>query len=224
MRSAAGSFIVVVLAGAATLSSCSTGGESTYVRAADDIQVMDPDDVEAARPGLVDATTIPPGSTAPPGETSETTVEGATETSGANTVPQNTDTRPPEIRLFEAFGKFRTCLDDQGYGIEGDLTDPNNPAYKDPNYANAVSTCAARTDIVAVLQEVQSTRSNLTPEQVEQRNEVFVLLKDCLVAKGWTVESTTSEIGLLEPAVFQNAEGQLDERDINQCLAEQELG
>ena len=51
-------------------------------------------------------------------------------------------------------------------------------------------------------------------EQVEQRNEVFVVLQECLEAKGWTVETNTSEIGLLEPAVFQNADGVLDERRI----------
>lgn len=208
------------------VSACSGGGEVTYVRAADDVQVMDPDDVAGARPDLVSGTTLPPGSTIATGDPTETTdasTVGTDATSG-ETVPQNTDDRPPEIRLFEAFGKFRACLEDKGYGIEGDLTDPNNPAYKDPAYADAVGTCAARTDIVAVLQEVQSTRANLTPEQVEQRNEVFVVLQECLEAKGWTVETTTSQIGLLEPAVFQNADGELDERDINQCLAEQELG
>ena len=74
-----------------------------------------------------------------------------------------------------------------------------------------------------MLQEVQATRANLTPEEVEKRNEVFIELRDCLVDKGWEVETTTSEIGLLEPTVFQNADGELDEREINQCLSEQNL-
>ena len=218
--------LVALLTPLALVTACSGGDETTYVRAADDVQVMDPDEVAGARPDLVSGTTVPPGSTAVPGGSTDTTgpATPGTDASGEETVPQNVDDRPPEIRLFEAFGKFRTCLEDKGYGIEGDLTNPNNPAYQDPAYADAVGTCAARTDIVAVLQEVQSTRANLTPEQVEQRNEVFVLLQECLEAKGWTVETNTSEIGLLEPAVFQNADGELDERDINQCLAEQELG
>jgi len=207
------------------VTACSGGDEVTYVRAADDVQVMDPSDVAGARPDLTGGTTLPPGSTVAPSGGAETTAPAAgPDETGAETVPQNVDDRPPEIRLFEAFGKFRGCLEDKGYGIEGDLTNPENPAYKDPAYAEAVGTCAARTDIVAVLQEVQSTRANLTPEQVEQRNEVFVVLQECLEAKGWTVETRTSEIGLLEPAVFQNADGELDERDINQCLSEQELG
>ena len=217
--------IVASLLALSLMSACSSGDEVTYVRAADDVQVMNPDDVAGARPDLVSGTTLPPGSTVATDDSTDSTDGSTVGTDAAGeTVPQNTDDRPPEIRLFEAFGKFRACLEDKGYGIEGDLTNPNNPAYQDPAYADAVGTCAARTDIVAVLQEVQSTRANLTPEQVEQRNEVFVVLQECLEAKGWTVETNTSEIGLLEPAVFQNADGVLDERDINQCLSEQELG
>jgi len=209
IRRAASLSLVLLLVG------CGTSGQAvTVVRGADDVQVMSPEEVAAQR--LPVLTTVAAGST---------TVAGApTDTATAETVPQNKDDRPPELRLFEAFGNFRTCLSDKGFGIEGNLLDPNNPAYKDPGYLDAVTTCAARTDIVAVLQEVQATRAALTPEEVEQRNVVFIALKDCLVAKGWTVETRTSEIGLLEPAVFQNADGELDERDINQCLSEQNLG
>lgn len=189
--------------------------EVTVVRGADEVQVMSPEEVSAQR--LPVLTTVAIAST--------TTVAGApADTTAAETVPQNKDDRPPELRLFEAFGKFRNCLEDKGFGIEGNLQDPNNPAYKDPNYVDAVQTCAARSDIVTVLQEVQATRASLTPAEVEQRNVVFIALKDCLIARGWTVETTTSEIGLLEPKVFTNADGVLDERDINQCLSEQNLG
>ena len=201
--------VVLLLAGCA-----GSDDATTVVRGADDVQVMSPDEVAAQR--LPTLTTLAATTTVSlaPGDTAPT----------AETVPQNQDDRPPELRLFEAFGNFRGCLEDKGFGIEGDLLDPNNPAYQDPAYLDAVRTCAARTDIVAVLQEVQATRSSLTPEEVEQRNEVFIDLRDCLIDRGWTVETRTSEIGLLEPTVFQNADGVLDERDINQCLSEQQLG
>ncbi|MFZ4812427.1 MAG: hypothetical protein ACOYL9_13895 [Ilumatobacteraceae bacterium] len=200
--------MLVVLA--ACGSQAATG--EVVVRGVDDVQVLTPTQVSEQRRPVESTTTVP--ATADPA--APTTVAG-------DTVPQNVDDRPPEIKLFDAFGKFRGCLEDRGYGIDGDLLDQNNPAYQDPDYVDAVSTCAARTDIVAILQEVQVTRSSLTPEEVEQRNEVFTSLRDCLEGKGWTVETTTSAIGLLEPAVFQNAEGVLDERDINQCLSEQSL-
>lgn len=200
---------------------------STVIRGADDVQVLTPEQVvEQRRP--VPPTTLPPPTTAVTDSTAAASTgsdDDATATSeAAETVPQNVDDRPPEVKLFDAFGKFRGCLEERGYGIEGDLLDRNNPAYQDPDYVDAVSTCAARTDIVAILQEVQATRSSLTPEEVEARNEVFIALRDCLEARGWTVETSTSEIGLLEPVVFQNADGVLDERDINQCLSEQNLG
>ncbi len=201
---------------ASGLTACGEPTTTTLIRGADDVKVMDPEEV--ARLRLPTVTTL-----APTGTTGSGAPDGAPDESTAETIPLNEDDRPPEVRLFEAYGNFRECLEDKGYGIDGNLTDPNNPAYQDAAYREAVTTCAARTDIVTVLQEVQATRANLTPEQVEQRNEVFITLRDCLVDKGWEVETTTSEIGLLEPKVFQNADGELDEREINQCLSEQNL-
>jgi hypothetical protein len=220
---------VTVLAVLAVLAGCGTASTTTVVvRGADDVQVMTPAEVADQRMPIL--TTVPDTATADPADTPPGSAAPSTEDDGAGpassapeTVPQNVDDRPPEIKLFDAFAKFRGCLEDRGYGIEGDLTDPSNPAYQDSDYLDAVSTCAARTDIVAILEEVQTTRSNLTPEEVEQRNEVFIALRDCLRDRGWTVETSTSAIGLLEPTVFQNADGVLDERDINQCLSEQNL-
>ena len=163
------------------LAACGGSESATLVRGADDVQVMTPEQVAEVRLPLL--TTVPPGTTMPPGTTLPpgSTVVGDTvvgDTVVGDTVPQNQDDRPPELRLFEAFGKFRSCLEDKGFQIEGDLLDPNNPAYQEPGYLDAVQTCAARTDIVSVLQEVQSTRASLTPEEVEERNEVFKELQD----------------------------------------------
>lgn len=198
------------------LSACGEQATTTLVRGADEVKVMEPEEV--ARLRLPTVTTL-----APTADTGPVAANGAPDDTTGETIPLNKDDRPPEVRLFEAYGNFRGCLEDKGYGIQGNLTDPNNPAYQDSAYREAVTTCAARTDIVTVLQEVQATRANLNPEQVETRNEVFITLRDCLVDKGWVVETTTSEIGLLEPKEFHNAEGELDERDINQCLSEQNL-
>ena len=202
---------------------CSEPAATRVVRGADDVQVMTPEEVNEGRlPELT--STVAPTTTGTGTGTGTGDAPAAPDDTTVETIPLNKDDRPPELRLFDAFGKFRSCLEDKGYGIEGDLQDPSNPAYQDPAYVDAVSTCAARSDIVSVLQEVQATRSNLTPEEVEARNEVFTVLRTCLEAKGWTVETATSEIGLLEPVTFQNADGELDERDINQCLSEQRLG
>lgn len=206
-----------VAAACLVLAGCgSAAAGEVVVRGADDVQVLTPEQVAEQRlPTLTDPAAS--GSTVAPGDTTPG------DTAADQTVPQNQDDRPVELRLFDAYAQFRVCIEDAGYQIEGNLADPNNPAYKDPDYAKTVSTCAARSDIVNVLQEMQATRASLTPAEVEQRNKVFVVLKECLERKGWTVETRVSEIGLIEPTVFVNADGQLDERDINSCISEQNL-
>ncbi len=209
--------VCAAVAAVAVLAACGSGSTTQVVRGADDVQVLTPAEVAAARATI---------DTGVPTTTIGTAAGGSTPTSegAADTIPVNKDDRPPELRLFDAFGKFKSCLTDKGYTIEGNLQDRSNPAYQDPAYAEAVSTCAARSDIVNILAEVQATRADLTPDEVKERNEAFIELRDCLVDKGWTIETSTSEIGLLEPKVFQNADGELDERDIDQCVSELNIG
>lgn len=208
----AGSALVV----ACVLVACGSESGTQVVRGADDVQVLTPEEVATARAAIdneMPASTLAPDDTVTP-----------TSVAAADTIPVNKDDRPPELRLFDAFSKFKSCIEDKGYTIQGDLQDRSNPAYQDPAYVEAVSTCAARTDIVNILAEVQATRADLTPQQVQQRNQAFTDLRDCLVDKGWTIETSTSEIGLLEPTVFQNADGVLDDRDIDQCVSELNIG
>jgi hypothetical protein len=204
----------VTAAAALLLSACGKQDSTIIVRSADGVQVMTPAEVAAMRNAIESTIATVPGDTVPPGD----------DAASGDTVPQNQDNRPPELRLFDAFGKFRTCIEDKGFAIEGDLRDPSNPAYLQPGYSETIQTCAARSDIVNVLAEVEATRSSLTPEEVQTRNETFVNLRDCLIDRGWTIETRTSDIGLLEPSVFQNADGELDERDINQCLSGLNIG
>jgi hypothetical protein len=214
MRRVIGSIVAAFV-----VASCGGTTASVVVRGADDVQVMAPDDVLAARLPMIDDAADTPGAGA-----SGAGASGAGGTGASSTIPLVVDDRPPELKLFDAFAQFRGCLSDRGYGIDGDLTDPNNPAYRDSAYLDAVQTCAARSDIVGVLQEVQSTRSNLTPDEVAARNEVFIELRACLEKRGWTVETRKAENGLIEPSVFQGPDGTLNDRDINQCLGEQNLG
>ena len=138
----------------------------------------------------------------------------------ADTIPLNEDKRPPELKLFDAFKSFSGCLEDAGEGIRGDLQDPNNPAYQDPAYLELIQKCAARSDIVNVLEEVSTSRANLTPEEIKAKNEGFVVIADCLKKKGWKIETTIDASGLITPSQFQSADGELNDRDLNQCLTE----
>jgi hypothetical protein len=203
---------------------CGDQSTPTVVRGADDVEVMAPSEVALLRASV--STTLVPLTvdvgTATDGSPPTTAAPGAVPASAAatDTVPLNEDDRPAELRLFDAFTKFRSCIEDEGYTIQGDLADRNNPAYQDSAYLAVIQTCAARSDIVNVLNEVQATRSSLTPDEVETRNESFKVLQACLEPKGWTIETATNEIGLIEPSKFVGPDGTLDERDINQCLSE----
>jgi hypothetical protein len=195
--------IALVLAGCG-----GTSTESLTLRNADDIQVMTPEQVAAMK---ATATTMAPNQN---GE-----APGSSDVS-TDTIPLNQDDRPAELKLFDAFAEFRGCIEDSGETIRGNLQDPNNPAYQDPEYLQLVQKCAARSDIINVLNEVQATRESLTPEQIEQRNEAFKLLSDCLKKRGWTIETATDAQGLINPTRFESADGGLNDRDIDQCLSE----
>lgn len=209
------------------IAACGGATDQVYVlRDVDSVQVLDPAEVERLRAEAELANTVNPSGTTDADASVAGGVASSEESgdedsaSSSDTIPLNEDDRPAELKLFEAFGEFRTCLEDAGETIRGDLQDPNNPAFQDPAYVEIVQKCAARSDIVTVLQEVAATRANLSPEEIETRNEIFVLLRDCLVDRGWTVETTTSSSGLIEPTVFVGPDGSIDDRDINQCLSE----
>ena len=187
----------------------------SVVRNVDDIQVLTPEEVVAMRSTIprYESTSVPPSMA--PGESTE-----GTDAPTDDTIPLNQDNRPAELKLFDAYGKFKSCIEDAGETIRGDLQDRNNPAYKDPKYAELIQTCAARSRILDAVQEAQTARADLTPEEVETRNEAFKLLSECLKKRGWTIETAVDEKGLINPRTFQSADGTLDERDLNQCLTE----
>jgi len=192
---------------------CAAGGSAvSIIRDVDAIQVMSPEEVTAMRSTLV-PTLVKDGSQV---ATDDSVREDAT----ADTIPLNEDKRPPELKLFDAFKSFSGCLEDAGEGIRGDLQDPNNPAYQDPAYLELIQKCAARSDIVNVLEEVSTSRANLTPEEIKAKNEGFVVISDCLKKKGWKIETTIDASGLITPSQFQSADGELNDRDLNQCISE----
>jgi len=187
----------------------SSSTQSIVLRNVDDVQVMTPEQVAAMK---ATATTLSPSA-------NDTAPDDTTATSG-DTIPLNQDDRPPELKLFDAYSKFRGCIEDSGETIRGNLQDPNNPAYQDPAYLEIVQKCAARSDIINVLNEVQSTRTSLTPDQIKERNEAFKLLSECLKKRGWKIETATDAQGLINPTLFESADGDLNDRDIDQCLSE----
>lgn len=191
------------------LSACGGASKQTLVlRNADDVQVMSPEEVAAMK---ATATSLAAG---------DPNTDPVADDDTVDTIPLNEDNRPAELKLFDAFAEFRGCIEDSGETIRGNLQDPNNPAYQDPEYLQLIQKCAARSDIINVLNEVQSTLESLTPEQIQQRNEGFKLLSDCLKKRGWKIETAVDAQGLINPTRFESGDGSLNDRDINQCLSE----
>lgn len=204
------------------LSACSgSGGSRVAVRDLDDISVMSPAEVAAIK------ATIPVDDVSTPtvAESDEIEAGSSDVTSGSNevadtTIPLNQDDRPAELKLFDAYAKFKSCIEDAGETIRGNLQDPNNPAYQDPAYAELIQTCAARSKIIDALRETSQARDELGPDEVEARNEAFKALSECLKKRGWTVETRVDEKGLINPTRFESPDGTLDQRDLDQCLSE----
>jgi hypothetical protein len=194
--------VAIYMVSAIALASC--GGNSTtarlVIRGADDVQVMTPEEVVAAKAATGEVST------------------GA-DASGT-TIPLNEDNRPAEVKLFSAYQKFTDCLTADGYKIEGNLQDPNNPKLKDPDYVASLTKCAARSDILGALRASQEAQAKLTPEEVQKRNENFKKISDCLKKRGWTIETSVADNGVIQPKVFTSAEGGINDRDIEQCITE----
>ena len=213
MKLNGGSSILIGLANSVLLlTACGSAGQTTtVVRDVDAIQVMTPEEVTAMRSTLV------PAIQSSVDEVDSSLTAGETT---SDTIPLNQDNRPPELKMFDAYAEFSGCIKDAGQTIRGDLQDPNNPAYQDPAYLEVIQKCAARSDIINVLQEVGTTRANLEPDEIKTRNEAFVALSGCLKKKGWKIETSIDSSGLINPTQFQSADGDLNQRDLDQCLTE----
>ena len=202
MKLNGGSSILIGLANSVLLlSACGSAGQTTtVVRDVDAIQVMTPEEVTAMRSTLV------PAIQSSVDEVDSSLAAGETT---SDTIPLNQDNRPPELKLFDAYAEFSGCIKDAGQTIRGDLQDPNNPAYQDPAYLEVIQKCAARSDIINVLQEVGTTRANLEPDEIKTRNEAFVALSGCLKKKGWKIETSIDSSGLINPTQFRMHKGLL---------------
>lgn len=213
---------LIATVGLVTSSCAGVSDTRVVVRELDDIVVLSPDDVAAIR------ATIPSEADSAP-ELAD--VSSAVETSGpsdtspsATTIPLNQDDRPAELKLFDAYANFKSCIEDAGETIRGNLQDPSNPAYQDPAYAELVQTCAARSKIIDALRETAQARGDLDPDEVRTRNEAFQRLSECLKKRGWNIETRVDEKGLINPSRFESPDGTLNQRDLDQCLSETGVG
>ena len=215
---------LLLLAAALALASCGDDTERLVVRGVDDLQVADPDEVAAARPQLASAAAAGDEVAAGPAPAAADDAAPTPPPSSApdDTIPLAEDDRTAGEKMFEAYEDFSTCLEDEGQAFSGDPR--NDPELQnDSDYMDALIKCAARSNIAEVAAEYQSAQENLSSDEIREQNERFVELEDCLLDRGWDIETTTNKDGLITPSVFVSPNGEIDSRDIEQCAAERNL-
>jgi hypothetical protein len=171
-----------------------SSGEATNIIEAGQVNIQLPDGYVLSRPGDEPAAPADEPAAAPgEGEAAAAAPPGQPVAAGAATTAATDDTIPlaeddPVTKLFSAFSEFRSCLKADGVEFIGppDPNDPESPT-NDPAYVKVLSTCAARSNILQALQEVQAAQADLTPEEIEAQNEGYLVWRDCMIDRGWKI-------------------------------------
>jgi hypothetical protein len=154
-------------------------------------------DANAITAGQVDASQVdiklPPGwkqTKDGPVRTAAATGSGAA-APGAGAGPGDTvplAKEDPTTKFFKSLGIFQSCLKGLNVKFIGvpDGKDPSAPV-NNPDYIKALTTCAAKSNIVQALKDQQTAQDNLTPAQVEQQNKGYLVWRDCMIARGWGI-------------------------------------
>jgi hypothetical protein len=109
-----------------------------------------------------------------------------------STIPLVESDEPATSKLLKALAVFNGCLEDEGVEFIG-APSPDNPATQDPAYVESLSTCAARSNIVQALQEAQAENDDLSPAEIQERNESYLLWRDCMIDRGWGIPEPTPD-------------------------------
>lgn len=115
----------------------------------------------------------------------------ATGASGASAATGDTiplASQDPQTKFFGALNTFSSCLRGLNVKFIG-VPDPKNPGSptNDPNYLKALSTCAAKSNILQALKDYGTFQDNLTPKQIEVQNKGFLKWRDCMIGRGWGI-------------------------------------
>ncbi|MEM7092523.1 MAG: hypothetical protein AAF567_05945 [Actinomycetota bacterium] len=128
--------------------------------------------------------------------------------------------------LFNTIDDFSECLATAGFEFLGvpEADMPEDDPRANPNYIQALTTCAAETNIVSAFENADFSSDSLSPEEIEARNAGYVYFEACLTVRGWTLgEATPDANGMLQlPDQFEPPAGEtlIGTDDLRECLAE----
>jgi len=139
-------------------------------------------------------------------------------------IPLADDDQPAILGLIDAFDDFTTCFDREGFEFIGIPGQDGPPEDFPVGYPQALGSCAASSNVVQAIQDSAAENAELTPEEIEDRNEAYFVFEDCIKGQGWDpAEAVPDEFGVLGPAGGDF--GQPDNVDdpigpIRECAAE----
>jgi len=166
--------LVIVLAAAGC------GGSSkpaaTNVISAGQVDIQLPPGWKVTKGGVVRPATPTAANAAAPGATA----------APGDTVPLAKEN--PMTTFFKSLSVFQTCLKGLNVKFIGvpSASDPNSPA-NNPDYIQALSKCAAKSNIAKALQDQQAAQDAMTPAQIELQNKGYLEWRDCMIGRGWGI-------------------------------------
>jgi hypothetical protein len=175
--------LAIAILAVAVLAAAGCGGSSksaTNVISAGQVDIQLPPGWKVTKNGAV----RPSGSAAAATGKSATAAGAAGAT--ADAVPLAKE--DPTTKFFKSLGVFQACLKGLNVKFVGvpDSSNPNSPA-NNPDYIKALSTCAAKSNIVQALKDQQTASDNLTPAEVETQNKGYLKWRDCMISRGWGI-------------------------------------
>ena len=118
-----------------------------------------------------------------PGASGASGASGAT----ADTIPLATE--DPQTKFFGALSTFSVVPQGPRREVhrrprrEATRSSPTN----DPNYIKALSTCAAKSNILQALKDYGTFQDNLTPAQIKVQNKGYLAWRECMIGRGWGI-------------------------------------
>lgn len=183
-RLALAGVLVMTLAAGCGSSSKSASELTTNTIDAGQVNIQLPAGWKVTKGGAV----RPASDSAPSGSSGASGASGASGESGAtgDTIPLASE--DPQTKFFGALSSFSSCLRGLGVKFIGvpDASNPKSPT-NDPNYLKSLSTCAAKSNILAALEDYGTFQDNLTPEQVKVQNKGYLKWRECMIERGWGI-------------------------------------
>jgi hypothetical protein len=119
---------------------------------------------------------------------SGTGASGASGASGATSDTIPLASSDPQTKFFAALSSFSSCLKGLGVKFIGipDASNPKSPT-NDKNYIDALSKCAAKSNILGALKDYGTFQDNLTPAEIKIQNKGYLAWRKCMIGRGWGI-------------------------------------